>query len=68
MEAMRKEMEKYEEMEAMKKEKELFFVCYMLDINYSLNINIHGIDLNLGHYLCEIVDIYKKNQGKLSPD
>ena len=26
---------------AMKEERELFFVCYILDINYSLNSIIH---------------------------
>ena len=41
----------------MKKERESFLVCIILDIYYSLNSIIHWIDLNLGHYSCNIVDI-----------
>ena len=55
-------------MERMKEEeRELFSVYYILDIYYSLNSIIDSIDLSLGHYSCNNVDIYKK-QGKLSSD
>ena len=49
-------------MEAAKKEGELIFVFYIFDIYYSLNSIIHGIDLNLGHYSCNVVDVYKKKR------
>ena len=49
-------------MEAAKKEGELIFLFYIFDIYYSLNSIIHGIDLNLGHYSCNVVDVYKKKK------
>ena len=49
-------------MEAIKEERELFFVCYIPDIYYSMNSIIHWIDLDIDHYSCNIVDIYKKNK------
>ena len=42
----------------MKEERELFFACYILGIYYSLNSINHWIDLNLGYYSCNIVDIH----------
>ena len=47
----------------MKEKNELFFACYALDIYYSLNSTIHRIDLKLGHYSYNIVDIYKKTRN-----
>ena len=37
-------------MEAVKEERGLFFVCFILDIYYSSNSIVHRIDLNLGRY------------------
>ena len=51
-------------MEAITEERELFFEFYILDRHCSLN-SIK--DLNLGHYLWNIIDIDKK-QGKLLSD
>ena len=45
-----------------KKESELFFVCQILDIYYSLNSIIYWIDLNLGHYSCRYIQ--KKKEKK----
>ena len=45
-----------------KEERKLFFACYILDIYCSLNSIIHWINLNLGHYSWNIVDIYKKRR------
>ena len=43
----------------MKEERELFFVCYNLDLYI-----IHWIDLNLSHYSCNFVDTdtYRKTR------
>ena len=50
-------------MERMKEEeRELFSVYYILDIYYSLNSIIDSIDISLGHYSCNNVDIYKKTR------
>ena len=46
--------------EGYEERKGIIFVCYILDIYYSLSSIIHWIDPNLGHYSCKTVHIYKR--------
>ena len=56
------QFDRKKEMEAMKEDRKLFFVCYVLDRHYSVNSIIHWTDLNLYHCSCNIVDIFKKTK------
>ena len=56
------QFDRKKEMEALKEDRKLFFVCYVLNRHYSVNSIIHSTDLNLDHCSCNIVDIFKKNK------